>query len=188
MKLNSILAVALVAGAVALSMRSQTAPPKPAPMAAKIAVIAMRDAMLATQEGKAAGAQMQATFQPQNAKLEKEDAAIQAAEEQLRKGAATMSADAQRKAADDLNKRKTKLQRDADDMKADAQALDDKLMQDITGKMGQVIDAYAKKNGYTVVLDASVPLLWAAESANVTAVVVKDYDAAHPLAAAAAKK
>jgi len=47
-------------------------------------------------------------------------------------------------------------------------------------KIGAVIDAYAKKNGYTVVMDASVPVLWAAESANITTDVIKAYDVAHP--------
>jgi outer membrane protein len=189
-KLNSILSVGLVLGAVAMVMRSQTAPPKPAAMATKIAIIAMRDAMVSTLDGKAAGAQMQASLEPERARLQKEGAAIQAADDQLRKAAATMSPEAQRKAAEDLGNRKKKLDRDIEDLNANAEALDNRLMQEITGKMGAVIDGYAKKNGYTVVMDASVPVLWAAESANVTPDIIKAYDAAHPAAAAgaAAKK
>jgi outer membrane protein len=179
-KVNSILAVALVLGAVALTVRSQSAPPKPAALAAKIAVIGMRDAMVATLDGKAAVAKMQATIEPERAKLEKESAAIQSLEEQLRKGAATMAPDAQRKLSDQIANRKKKLQRDDQDLTDAAEALDNRLMQEITGKMGTVIDAYAKKNGYTVVMDASVPVLWAAESANVTPEVIKEYDLAHP--------
>jgi Skp family chaperone for outer membrane proteins len=56
----------------------------------------------------------------------------------------------------------------------------------MTAKMGAVIDQYAKQNGYTVVIDASAPLLWAAESANVTPDVIKAYDQAHPVKSAAA--
>src|SRR5215831_16883799 len=87
-KLNSLFAVALVLGAVALTMRSQTTAAKPAAMP-KIAVIQMRDAMVATQEGQAAGKAMQVEFGPKRAALEKEDAAIMALDEQLKKGAAT---------------------------------------------------------------------------------------------------
>jgi len=179
-KVNSLLAVGLVLGAVALTVRSQTAPPKPAALAAKIAIIGMRDAMIATEDGKAAMAKMQTTIEPEQAKLQKENAAIQALEEQGRKGATTMSPDALRKLSDEIAGRKKKLQRDEQDLNDSAQALDDRLMQEITAKMGTVIDAYAKKNGYTVVMDASVPVLWAAESANVTPEVVKAYDVAHP--------
>jgi outer membrane protein len=180
MNRNSLLAVALVLCALALSVKSQTAPPKPVAPAAKIAVIAMSDAMMNTFDGKAATAQMQATLDPERAKLEKEGAAIQALEDQLRKGAATMSDDARRRASDEITARKTKLSRAVDDLNTDAEQLDNRLRQEITAKMGAVIDAYAKKNGYTVVMDASVPVLWAAESANVTPDVIKAYDLAHP--------
>ena len=186
MKLNSMLAVALVLGAVALTMRSQTAPPKPAALAAKIAVIAMRDAMLSTQEGKAAIAKMQASYGPRRDKLEKEDAGIAPLEDQLKKGAATMPAEAQQRLRDDIGRRRKNLDRDLQDLNDEAQADDNRLMQEITGKFGEVIDKTAKTNGYTVVMDASAPLLWAAESANVTPDVIKAYDQAHPVKSAAA--
>lgn len=180
MKLNSLLAVALVLGAVALTVRSQTATPKPPALAAKIAVVAMRDAMLATLDGKAAIAQMQVKFEPLRTRLEKEEAAVQAEEGQLRNGAATMSPEARQRLADQIAVRKKKLERDLDDLNTDAQAEDNRLMQDVSAKMGAIVDQYAKQNGYTVVIDASAPLLWASESANVTPDIVKAYDLAHP--------
>lgn len=180
MKLNSLFAVALVLGAVALTVRSQTATPKPAAIP-KIAVIAMREAMLATQEGQVAGKAMAAKYAPQRAALEKEDAAIVALEDQLRKGAATMSAEARQKMSDDITKRKTRLQREIEDLDAEQQADDNRLSQEITGKLGEVIDKTAKANGYTVVMDASAPLLWASEGSNITPEIVKAYDALHPV-------
>jgi len=180
LKLNSLFVVALALGAVALTVRSQNAPAKPAAMP-KIAVIQMREAMLSTQEGQAAGKAMQTEFAPRRAALEKEDAAIVALEEQLKKGAATMSPDAQQNTSNDIRKRKTKLQHDIEDLDADQQAADNKVTQEITGKLGEVIDKMAKANGYTVVMDASAPLLWASEGANVTPEVIKAYDAAHPM-------
>src|SRR5215831_10361045 len=102
MNRNSILAVALVLCAVALTVRSQTAPPKPVAAAAKIAVVAMNDAMMNTLDGKAAAAEMQAKFEPERTRLEKENAAIQALEDQLRKGAATVSDEARRKTGEEI--------------------------------------------------------------------------------------
>jgi outer membrane protein len=185
-KLNSILAVALVLGAVALTMRSQTAQPKPVAPVVKIAVIQMREAMLATQEGQAAGKAMQAKYAPKRAALEKEDAAIVGLEEQLKKGAATMSADARQRMQDDVARRKKNLERDVEDLDAEQQAEDNRVAQGITVKLGEVIDKAAKANGYTVVMDASAPLLWASEGANITPEIIKAYDAAHPVKAAAA--
>ena len=63
MKLNSIVIGGVILGAVALSVHSQNAAPKPA-LAAKVAVVAMRDAMLNTQDGRKAMAGMQAKFEP----------------------------------------------------------------------------------------------------------------------------
>jgi outer membrane protein len=60
------------------------------------------------------------------------------------------------------------------------------MMQDITGKMGVVIENYAKANGFTVVMDAQQPVLWASETANITPQIVGAYDQAHPVAAPAA--
>jgi outer membrane protein len=183
-KLNSLFAVALVLAAVALTMRSQTTTPKTAAIP-KIAVIQMRQAMVATQEGQAAGRAMQAEYGPKRAALEKEDAAIVALEDQLRKGSATMSADARQKMQDEITRRKTKLQRDVEDLDQEQQAADNKVTQDITGKLGQVIDKMAKADGYTVVMDASAPLLWASEGANITPEVIKAYDTAFPVKGAA---
>jgi outer membrane protein len=183
-KLNSLLAVAFVFGAVALTVRSQTATPKPVAVApaTKIAVVAMRDAMLATLDGKAAIAQMQTEFEPRRTKLEKEDAAIQGLEAQIRNGNTTISAENRQRMADEVSARKKRLERDLEDLNTEAQAKDSQLMQDVSSKMGAIVDQYAKQNGYTVVIDASAPLLWASESANVTPDIVKAYDQAHPAA------
>jgi len=170
-------------------MRSQTAQPKP-PVAAipKIAVIQMRQAMLATQEGQAAGKAMLAKYGARRAALEKEDAAIVALEEQLKKGAATMAADARQKTADDIAARKKRLEREVEDLDTEQQADDNRFTQEITAKLGDVIDNAAKANGYTVVMDASAPLLWASEGSNITPEIIKAYDAAHPVTQADAKK
>jgi outer membrane protein len=185
-KLNSTLVVALVLGAVALTMRSQTAQPKPVAATVKIAVIQMRQAMLATQEGQAAGKAMQVKFAPKRAALEKEDAAIVALDEQLRKGAATMSPEARQKMQDEIVRRKKNLERDVEDLNTEQQAEDNRVSQEITGKLGDVIDKAAKANGYAVVMDASPPLLWASETSNITPDIIKAYDAAHPVKTSAA--
>ena len=185
MKLNSIVIGAAILGAVALSVHSQNAAPKPA-LAAKVAVVAMRDAMLNTQDGHQAMADMQAKFEPMRIGMEKRQAELQTMAEQLRKGTATMAAEAQQKLSNELASKKKSFDRDADDLNAEVEQEDGKLMQDLTVKMGGVIDEYAKQNGYTVVMDAAQPVLWAAETANITPDIVKLYDQKHPAAAPAA--
>jgi outer membrane protein len=184
-KLNSIVLGGLILGAVALSMHSQTAASKPV-LAAKVAVVAMRDAMLNTQDGRKAMAVMQNKFEPRRAALEKLQAELQKLDDQLRKGGATMSAEAQRKLSDEMAAKKKTFDRDAQDLNDDAEQEDAKIKDDINGKMGAVIDQYAKQNGYTVVMDAAQPVLWAADTANITPDIVKLYDQQHPAPAQAA--
>ena len=184
-KLNSIVIGGVILGAVALSVHSQNAAPKPA-LAAKVAVVAMRDAMLNTQDGRKAMAGMQAKFEPKRVGMEKRQAELQTMAEQLRKGGATMTPEAQQKLNNEIAAKKKTFDRDADDLNAEVEQEDGKVMQDLTVKMGGVIDEYAKQNGYTVVMDAAQPVLWAAETANITPDIVKLYDQKHPSAAPAA--
>jgi len=184
-KLNSVVIGAVILGAVALTVHSQNAAPKTV-LAAKVAVVAMRDAMVNTLDGKQAAAVMQAKFEPMRAALEKRQLELQTMSEQLRKGAATMTPETQQRLANEIAAKKKTFDRDADDLNVEVEQEDGKLMQEITVKMGGVIDEYAKANGYTVVMDAAQPLLWAAEAANVTPDIIKLYDQKHPSAKAAA--
>ena len=181
MKLNSIALGAIVLGVVAISVHSQNAAPQPA-LAARIAVVAMRDAMLNTQDGRLATAGMQAKFEPLRIGLEKRQAELQAMADQLRKGAVALSADAQQKLSSELAAKKKSFDRDATDLNTEVEDADSKLLQEVSGKMSGVIEEYAKQNGYTVILDAAQPVVWAAESANITPDIVKLYDRKYPAA------
>src|ERR1700704_6184235 len=101
MQVNSILTGVAILGAVAVSIHSQTAAPKPA-LAAKVAIVAMRDAMLSTQDGRKAAAAMQATFATRKAGVEKQQAYLVALDEKLRKGAATVSPEMRQKLAEEM--------------------------------------------------------------------------------------
>jgi outer membrane protein len=184
MKVNSILTGLLILGAVAVSIRSQTAPQKPA-LAAKVAIVAMRDAMLSTQDGRKAAAAMQATFATRKTAVEKLQAELVTIDDRLRKGGATLSPEARQTLSEELASKKKIFDRDAQDLSDDAETADNQLMQDISGKMGAIIDEYARANSYTVVMDAAQPVLWAAETANITPDIVKLYDQKHPVAGAA---
>ena len=184
MQVNSILTGAVILGAVAFSIHSQTAAPKPA-LAAKVAIVAMRDALLSTQDGRKAATAMQAKFATRKAAVEKQQADLAALDDKLRKGGATLSAEARQKLSEEIAAKKKVFDRDAQDLTDDAEQADNQLMQDISAKMGAVLDEYAKQNGYTVVMDAAQPVLWAAETANVTPDIIKLYDQKHPVAQAA---
>jgi outer membrane protein len=150
----------------------------------KIAVVAMHDAMIATQEGQKAQKEMVAKFEPRRAELAKLAKELQSGDEELRKG--SLSADARQKLLDDLSGKKKKYDRDLDDLNTEMQAEDNRVSQEMNGKFGKLLDTFARANGYSLVMDAEQPVLWAAESANVTPDIIKAYDKAHPVAGAAA--
>jgi len=178
--------VILVAAAV--TVRSQNPAARQAAVT-KVAVLAMRDAMMSTGDGQKAVAALKTKFDPTRAELEKRQKEMQALSEQLRK---STNAAEQQKINADIAARKKTFDRDAEDLNNEIEQEDNKLMQQLSGKMGPVVDEYARKNGYTVVLDAAEPLLWAADSANVTPDIIQLYNqkngGAAPAAAAPAKK
>jgi outer membrane protein len=166
---------------------------KPAPVASgpaptKIAILYVQNALLLSAEGKKAAAELQGKFNPRRSTLEKRQTDIQALQDQLKKGGATMSEDAKNKLARQIDADGKSLQRDADDLNADAEQEQNKVFQDMIMKLNAVVAQYATQNGYAVVLDVSnqqSPILWAAASTDITSDIVKLYDQAHPVAAGA---
>jgi len=181
-KLNSLGVCASILAAVAISMHSQSTTP-PVALSAKIAVVSLQQAILSTQDGQQATAAIRTRFEPTRLGLEKRQTELQTISDQLRKGAAVMSAEAQQRLGDDFAAKKKTFDRDAEDLDAAVRKEEDRLMQDITGKLGAVIDEYARANGYTVVMDASQPVLWAAETANITPNIIERYDRKYSVAA-----
>jgi outer membrane protein len=176
-KLNTVVAGAAILVAAAVTVRSQNTAAKPV-LAAKVAVVAMRDAMLNTQDGRKAMTGMKNKFEPTRIELEKRQKELQSLSDQLRRAT---TAEAQQKLNADIAAKKKTFDRDAEDLNNEVQQEDGKLMEQISGKMAGVIDEFAKKNGYTVVLDAAEPVLWASEAANVTPEVIKLYDLKNPV-------
>lgn len=160
-----------------------------APTPTKVAILYVQNAILQSAEGKKIAAELQAKFNPRRAALEKRQSDIQAMQDQLKKGGATMSDDAKNKLARQIESDGKVLQRDADDLNADAEQEQSKVFQDLFTKLNAVVGQYATQNGYAVVLDVSNqqgPIMWAAASVDITSDIVKLYDQAHPVAAAPA--
>jgi outer membrane protein len=179
--LCSVLALGLAGLAAAQTPAPAAKPAGPAPT--KIAVINIQQAIANTKDGKKASADLQTKFGPRRSTLEKRQTDLQAMGEQLRRGSATMSEDAKAKMQRDIDANTKSLQRDAQDLNDDADQDQSKILNEIGGKMMQVIDQYATQNGYAVVLDVSnqqTPVIWASAATEITAEIVQLYDQAHP--------
>ena len=158
-------------------------PAAPAAIPTKIGIVNIQQAILGTADGKKASADLQTKFNPRKSALEKRQSDLQQMEDQLRKGSATMSDEAKARMQRDIENNTKSLQRDAQDLNDDVDQENGKLMNEIGGKMMQVIEQYATQNGYAVVLDVSnqqSPVLWASAATEITGDIVRLYDQAHP--------
>jgi outer membrane protein len=187
--LHSFTIAILLAVPAAAQTPAAGTPPAPAGAAHKVAVIQFQEAVLTTQEGQQTSAALKAKFDPRKLALEKRQNELQALQDKIQKGGATVSREALSKMQNDLAIGGRNLKHDADDLNSEVQEEEGKAMQSMASKMGDLIQKYANANGFSVVLDVSsqqTPVLWAAQSANITADIVKQYDAAYPVKKAAA--
>jgi outer membrane protein len=171
------------------------APPAPTPAATaastptRVGIINITAAILATKDGQKAAADLKAQFDPKKGALEKRQADIQGLQDQLRKGAATMSDEAKARMQRDIETNNRTLNNDAEDLNTEVDQAQQKLMQEIWGKMNPIINQYATQNGYAVVLDVSNQqggVIFGAADVNITPDIIKLYDQAHPGTAAPA--
>lgn len=178
-------------GAAALAQAQPAAAAAPAgPAPTKVAIIHVQNAILSTKEGQTAAAALQGRFAPKKTELDKKQADISALRDQLSRGSATMSEDAKSKLMRDIDANTKAYNRDTEDAQADLDQEQNKLMNDLGGKLLGVIEQYASQNGYAVVLDVSNPqtstVLWASAAIDITNDIVRLYDLAHPASGAAA--
>jgi outer membrane protein len=161
---------------MALCAHAQAAP-------TKVAVIQVQTAILSTKDGQKAATELQSKFAPKKAELDKKQSDLAGMQEQLKKGQATMSEDAKTKLMRDIDSANTRLQRETQDAQTDLDEEQQKIMQELGGKMMAVVEKYAQSNGLAMVIDVSnpqTPVLWAAQSVDITGEIVKLYDQANP--------
>lgn len=198
MKKNFVVVTALVLGVAGLAAAqtpgtplvkppASAAPAGPAPT--KIAIINVQQAIMSTGDGRKAASEMQAKFSPRQEQIKKMQADIQAMQDQMKKGSATMSDEAKGKLTRDIDSKSKSFQRDVDELNADIEQENGRLMQDLGGKMEAVWQQFLTQNGYAILIDVGsqqTPVLWAAAAVDVTPEIVKLYDQAHPVSATAA--
>ena len=82
--------------------------------------------------------------------------------------------------ARDLDDKKKKLDRDTQDAQSDFQNDMQQILSGVADKVGGVLNDYAEKHGYTIVLDAgdqqNGTVLYAVESTNITKDIIEAYN------------
>ena len=187
---RSLFAVAALAATFSVGALAQTNPTPSAPSpasantvptgASKIAVIAFQPAIASTNEGRQAFSKIQQKFEPKQAELKTLNDQIESMKKQLQAGGSTLSQDARASQLRTIDDKEKSLQRQAQDAQSDYQQAVSEAFQGIAQKFATVLQDYAQSNGYGLVLDVSsqqTPVVWASQSADITAEVIKAYNA-----------
>jgi Skp family chaperone for outer membrane proteins len=169
-----------VAAAVALPVwRPGVAHAQAATAPTKFCVIQAEAALVNTKDGQAAVAELEKTLSPKKTALQKQQGDLQEMQQVLQKGANTMSQTAKDEQTRKIDSANKKFQRDVEDYNAEADNAQRKMLDGLTPRMKQVIDLYAKDHGCAVVFnvaDQNTPIVYVADSSDITTAVVDMYD------------
>ena len=184
--LTAVLASGFTLGAAAQTAATPAASP-PAAAAApagpqKVAVIEFQAAVTSTNEFQREFGDLQKKFEPQRTQLKSLSDEVDTLTKQLQSQSPNLS-DAERASrAKSIDDKKKQAQRIAEDAQNDYQ----QAMQDSFGKVAQKLDdllnSYAKEQGFTLVIDATEQqqqaptVLYHTESSDITKAIVEAYN------------
>lgn len=151
----------------------------------KIGVVHLQKALLGTKEGQAAARQLQSSSAAKEKPLTELQAEITKLRQQFEKSATVSSPEQQAALTQEID-RKTKLfNRQVEDLRADLDAEQTKILNDLGSRMLTVINQYAAEAGYSLIIDISAPqssVLHASDSLDVTSEIIKLFDTSAPKA------
>jgi Skp family chaperone for outer membrane proteins len=161
----------------------------PATGGTKIGIVNIQDAIIATNEGKKEFDALQQRFAPKQSELKGLNDEVEKMKTDLQAKGDKLNDEERNKQVKLLETKQKTLQRSFDDAQTEFQQAEQEVVNRIGSKMLNVLEKYAKTNGYSVILDVSnpqTPVLWASQGTNITKDLVDAYNAEAPVAAPAA--
>ncbi len=158
----------------------------PATQTTKVGIISIQDAIVASNEGQRDLSALQTKFAPKQTELNTLSKEIESLQTQLRTQGDKMNDDARATLIKSIEAKQKILQRQGEDAQSDYNAQQGEIANRIGQKMMDVIDKYAKQNGYSLIVDVSnpqSPVLWAGTNINITKDIVEAYNTQSGVAA-----
>lgn len=184
-KLATTALAALLAAPAAFSQGTTGGAAAPAAAPTRVGVISVRQAIVTTAEGKQASAELQSQFAPRQTELQNLGKQIQDAQAKAQQQ--TTPDDERARLARQVDAWTRSYQRKQQELQEDVQAAENEVADRIGRKMVDVVDRYARENGFAVVIDVSAqstPVVYAATGIDITQDIIRLYDAANPVRAA----
>ena len=169
-------------GTAILHAQGTTAPG--AASAGKIAVLNVRQAIVTTAEGKQASAELQSQFAPRQNEMETLNKQINDIRQQLAANQTTWSDEQKAKAQAQGQRLAAQLERKNTELQEDVNTAQGDVVDRIGRKMMEVLDRYARENGFVAVFDSSAqnsPIIYASNNIDVTQEVIRLYDQQYPV-------
>lgn len=186
---SAALSAACLIGTAASWAQAAPAAGAAAPAATKpVAIINLRGAIGSTAEGKQASAELQSQFAPRSAEIDNMTKQISDLQSKLQAGQGKLSQEEEARLTGEGQRLTQRLDRRRNDFQEDASAAQQEVLERIGRKMVDVLDRFARENGYSVVLDTSgqnSPILYASNQVDVTQDIIRLYDQAYPVKAGA---
>ncbi|HEX2711250.1 MAG TPA: OmpH family outer membrane protein [Candidatus Acidoferrales bacterium] len=190
MKVNGgVIVLAALLLTFAVATWPQSGGNSPAAPAGKVGVLNVRNAIVNTAEGKQASAELQSQFASRQNELESLRKQIEDLQSRLRSGERTLSDEEKGRLQREGELRARQFQRKQDELQEDMNGAQNEVVDRIGRKMLDVLDRYARENGYAAVFDNSgqnSPVIYASSQIDVTQDILRLYDQAYPVKGGAA--
>jgi outer membrane protein len=185
-----VLSLALILVLGISAARAQATAATGAPASNKVAIVSIQDAIANTNEGKKELDALQAKFAPRQAALQSQNDELENVKKQLQAQSDKLSDEERNSRVRAATEKQKTLQRNAEDFQNEVQTAEQEILNRLGKKMLDVMEKYARENGYAVVMDVSnpqTPVLYANPQTNITKNLIDAYNAQSPAAAAAPK-
>jgi outer membrane protein len=156
----------------------------------KVGIVSIQDAIANTNEGKKELETLQQKFAPRQAALQSQNDELENLKKQLQAQSDKLSDEERGTRVRAATEKQKTLQRSAEDFQNEVQQAEQEILNRLGKKMLDVLEKYAKDNGYAVVMDVSnpqTPVLYANPGTNITKGLIDAYNAESPTAAPAPK-
>lgn len=175
----------LVLGAPAFAQSPAVAAPPAAPL--RMAFVDLQRIAAESNEGKAASAKVQALTQKKSAELGEKTKSLQANQQKLQQGGAVLNEAARAQAQKEVDRLTVEIDRFQQDANAEVQELQQQLQADFQEKLRPVLDGVVKELTIGLLFSyGDAGAIFIDPSLDITADVIKRFDAAKPAAPAAA--
>lgn len=173
---------------VATAGRAQETPVAGASAASKVGVIDVRQAIVNTAEGKLASAELQSQFAARQTELENMNKQLNDLGQRLQASAGKLSQEEEARLTTQGQRLRQQIDRKQNEYQEDVNAAQGEVIDRIGRKLVDVLDRYAREHGYAAIFDSSAqnsPILYKSNQIDVTQDIIRLYDQAYPVKAAA---